>query len=165
MRQRRREPVWFMTLWGGTPDYTCQLTVPSTHQPRRQPLRVRRDDDMNGFLSRIRRAPTVPAMASGCDAAVPGGMLCTSTNGSTNTVTVVRTTPDNFDGRMQHVTLVAVYQSSALTNEFDYALAERAAAIYTAYPRLPKSISAPVVFGGVQSHQTATAAHSPRSIT
>jgi hypothetical protein len=61
---------------------------------------------------------------------------------------VVRTTPDDFDGRMQHVTLVAVYQSSALTNEFDYALAEGSGDIY-GIPTPPEVNQRRVVFGGV----------------
>ena len=140
-----------MTLWGGEPDYTCQLTVAvnGTNLPTANPFVFGATTDMNALF--VSDSPCAYGSGYGVwlvTLPVPGGMLRTSTNGSTNTVTVVRTTPDDFDGRMQHVTLVAVYQSSALTNEFDYALAEGSGDIY-GIPTPPEVNQRRVVFGGV----------------
>jgi hypothetical protein len=148
-----------MTLWGGEPDYTCQMTVAvnGTNLPVANPFVFGATTDMNALF--VSDSPCAYGSGYGVwlvTLPVPGGMLCTSTNGSTNTVTVVRTTPDNFDGRMQHVTLVAVYQSSALTNEFDYALAEGSGDIYGA-PTSPEVNQRTVVFGGVNPTDATTA--------
>ena len=140
-----------MTVWGGTADYTCQMTVTvnGSNLPAANPFVFGTTADTNAVFSS--NAPCAYGSGYGVwlvTLPMPGGMLRTSTNGSTNTVTVVRTTPDDFDGRMQHVTLVAVYQSSALTNEFDYALAEGSGDIY-GIPTPPEVNQRTVVFGGV----------------
>jgi hypothetical protein len=62
---------------------------------------------------------------------VPGLML--RTDGGTNVIIISETTPDSFDGRIYQVTLAAVYQSSALTNVFDYAWAEGSADLGSYY--------------------------------
>jgi uncharacterized repeat protein (TIGR03803 family) len=120
-----------MTLWGGTPDYTCQLTVNinGTNLPAANPFVFGSTSDFNAIFS----ADAPCAYGSGYGVwlvalPVTGGML--HTNGSPNTISVTETTPDSFDGRIQHVTLVAVYQNRALTNNFDYALAEGSGDIY-----------------------------------
>ena len=138
-----------MTLWGGTPDYTCQMTVNinGTNLPAANPFVFGTTTDLNAIFS----ADAPCAYGSGYGVwlvalPVPGGML--HTNGSPNTVSVVETTPDSFDGRIQHVTLVAVYQSRALTNNFDYALAEGSGDIYGT-PTPPEVDQRTAVFGAV----------------
>jgi len=78
------------------------------------------------------------------------------TDGSSNTVSVVETTPDDFDGRIEQITLVAVYQSSALTNVFDYALAEGSGDIF-ATPTPPEVDHRTAVFGAVNPTNATTA--------
>ena len=138
-----------MTLWGGTADYTCQLTVNinGTNLPTASPFVFGTTTDLNAIYN----ADAPCAYGSGYGVwlvalPVPGAML--HTNGSPNTVSVVETTPDSFDGRIQHVTLMAVYQSRALTNNFDYALAEGSGDIYGA-PTPPKTDQRTAVFGAV----------------
>jgi len=120
-----------MTVWGGTPDYTCQMTVTinGTNLPAANPFVFGTTADTNAVFSA--NAPCAYGSGYGVwlvTMPVPSGMLLT--NGSPNTVSVAEATPDSFDGRIQHVTLVAVYQSSVLTNAFDYALAEGSGDIY-----------------------------------
>lgn len=120
-----------MTVWGGTPDYTCQMTVTvnGTNLPAANPFVFGTTTDLNAIFN----ADAPCAYGSGYGVwlvalPVPAGML--HTNGLANTVSVVETTPNNFDGRIQHVTLVSVYQSHTLTNNFNYALAEGSGDIY-----------------------------------
>jgi uncharacterized repeat protein (TIGR03803 family) len=135
-----------MTLWGGTPDYTCQMTVSvnGTNLPAASPFAFGSTTNLSAVFDGD--APCAYGSGYGVwlvTLPVPGGML--HTDGSSNTVEVTETTPDNFDGRIQHVTLVAVYQSSALTNEFDYALAEGSGDIYGT-PTPPEVNQRTVVF-------------------
>ena len=78
-----------MTLWGGTPDYTCQLTVAvnGTNLPTANPFVFGATTDMNALF--VSDAPCAYGSGYGVwlvTLPVPGGMLRTSTNGSTNTV-------------------------------------------------------------------------------
>jgi uncharacterized repeat protein (TIGR03803 family) len=138
-----------MTLWGGTPDYTCQMIVNinGTNLPTANPFVFGTTSDFNALFS----ADAPCAYGSGYGVwlvalPVPGAML--HTNGSPNTVSVVETTPDSFDGRIQHLTLVAVYQSRTLTNNFDYALAEGSGDIYST-PTSGEVDQRTAVFGAV----------------
>jgi hypothetical protein len=138
-----------MTVWGGTADYTCQMTVTvnGSNLPAANPFVFGTTADTNAVFSS--NAPCAYGSGYGVwlvTLPVPGGML--RTDGSTNTVSVAEATPDNFDGRIQHVTLVAVYQSSALTNVFNYALAEGSGDIYGT-PTPPEVDHRTVVFGAV----------------
>ena len=138
-----------ITLWGGEPDFTCQMTVTvnGTNLPVASPFVFGTTNDLNALFD----AGAPCAYGSGYGVwlvtlPVPGGML--HTDGSSNTVSVIETTPDEFDGRIEQVTLVAVYQSSALTNVFDYALAEGSGDIYAA-PTPPEVDHRTVMFGAV----------------
>ena len=122
----------FMTIWGGTADYTCQLTVSvnGTNLPAASPLVFGSTSSLTALFS----SDAACAYGAGYGVwfvalPVPAGMLFT--NGSPNSISVVEATPDSFDGRIQHMTLVAAYQSSALTNVFDYTLAEGSGDIYS----------------------------------
>lgn len=122
-----------MTVWGGTANYVSQMTVAinGTNLPTANPLVFGSTADTNAIFS------TTNANAYGAGSGlwlitlpVPAEMLFK--NGTSNCVSVTQTTPDSFDGRIHHVTLVAIYQSGALTNVFDYALAEGSGDIYRA---------------------------------
>jgi len=138
-----------MTLWGGTPDFTCRMTVTidGASLPAASPFEFGSTTNMSAVFD----VGAACAYGSGYGIwlvalPVPGGML--HTDGSSNTVEVVETTPDGFDGRIQHVTLVAVYESSALTNLLDYTLAEGSGDIYNP-PTAPEVDHRTVVLGAV----------------
>lgn len=119
------------TIWGGTPNYVSEMTVTinGTNLPAANPLVFGTTNDVNPVFS----ATSANAYGSGSGVwlitlPVPTAMLFT--NGTLNTIVVSQNTTNGFDGRVQHVTLLAVYQSSALNNTFDYAIAEGGGDIY-----------------------------------
>ena len=141
-----------MTVWGGTANYTCQMTVTinGTNLPAANPFVFGTTSDTNAVFNAS--APCAYGAGSGLwlvTLPVPGEML--HTDGSSNTVRVVETTPDSFDGRLHHVTLVAVYQSGALSNSFDYALAEGSGDIYGT-PVSPQVDQRTAMFGPVSTN-------------
>jgi uncharacterized repeat protein (TIGR03803 family) len=120
-----------MTVWGGTHDYTCDMTVTvnGTNLPVANPFVFGTTGDLNALFSSD--APCAYGSGYGVwlvAMPIPAGMLFT--NGTPNTISVTETTPDSFDGRIQYVALAAVYQSSALTNAFAYSIAEGSGDIY-----------------------------------
>lgn len=146
-----------MTVWGGTANYTCQMTVAinGTNLPTANPLVFGSTSDANAVFSGA--APCVYGAGSGLWVValpVPGEML--HRDGSINAVSITESTPDSFDGRIHHVTLVAVYQSAALSNQFDYALAEGSGDIYGT-PSAPQ-VNQRTVPLGVVNPTNATAA-------
>ena len=117
-----------ISVWGGTADYTCQMTVNinGTNLPAASPFVFGSTTFMNDAYNIY--APHAYGSGYGTwlvTLPIPGGML--RTDGGTNVIVINETTPDYFDGRIYQVTLAAVYQSSALTNVFDYAWAEGSA--------------------------------------
>jgi uncharacterized repeat protein (TIGR03803 family) len=121
-----------MTVWGGTPDHTCQMTVAvnGTNLPTANPFVFGTTGDLNALFSSD--APCAYGSGYGVwlvAVPIPTGMLFT--NGTPNTISVTEGTPDSFDGRIQYVGLTAVYQSSALTNAFAYSVAEGSGDIYS----------------------------------
>jgi hypothetical protein len=146
-----------MTVWGGTADYVCQMTVNvnGSNLPSADPFVFGTTADANAVFS----ADAPCAYGSGYGVwlvalPVPGEWLFT--NGAVNSVTLVERTPGGFDGRIQHVTLVAVYQAAALANSFDYALAEGSGDIRSS-PSPPQVDRRTAVFGAVNP-TSATAA-------
>jgi hypothetical protein len=144
-----------MTVWGGTANYTCQMnaTVNGASLPGVNPLVFGTTGDANPVFTE--NAPCAYGAGSGLwlvALPVPPDML--HTDGSSNIVNVTVTTPDSFDGRLHHVTLVAVYQSSSLTNQFDYALAEGSGDIY-GNPTVPQVNQRAVMFGADPTNATA----------
>lgn len=114
-----------LTVWGGTADYVCQMTVMvnGTNLPLANPMIFGGTGDTNAVFDA--KAPCAYGSGYGVwlvTMPVPGEYL--RTDGSANRVRVVEETANGFDGRIQHVTLVAVYQSGALANTLDYALVE-----------------------------------------
>ena len=113
------------TIWGGTANYSDQMTVTlnGTNLPLANPLTFGTTADTNAEFSAT--AADVYGVGSGLwlvSVPVPPSVLFK--DGRSNSIVITQTTPDSFDGRIHHVTLLAVYQSSALANTFDFAIAE-----------------------------------------
>jgi hypothetical protein len=120
-----------LTVWGGNASYTSHLSVAinGTNLPAANPLVFGTAADTNTVFSAVQ----ANAYGSGSGAwlvtlPVPGEMLLK--NGQPNSVAITQTTPDSFDGRVHHMTLVAVYQDPALRNQLEYAIAEGSGDIY-----------------------------------
>ncbi len=119
------------TVWGGAANYSDQMSVAinGTNLPLANPLTFGTTADANAEFSST--AADVYGVGSGLWVValpVPPAMLFK--NGATNSIVITQTTPDSFDGRIHHVTLLAVYQSSGLANTFDYAIAEGSGDIF-----------------------------------
>ncbi len=120
-----------LTVWGGSANHLCQLHAAVNGAPLTAPggLVFGTTADATPVFD-----PAVPcAYGSGSGVwlvtlPVAGGRL--RTDGGTNEVVVTLDTPDSFDGRVQHVTLIAVYRSAWLANSLDYAIAEGSGDIY-----------------------------------
>ena len=120
-----------MTVWGGTANYVSEMTVTINGTPLAiaNPLIFGTTNDVNPVFS-----PTsANAYGSGSGVwlvtlPVPSEQLLK--DGTLNTIVVSQTSTNNFDGRVQHVSLLAVYQSAALNNTFDYSIAEGGGDIY-----------------------------------
>jgi hypothetical protein len=113
------------TVWGATANYSDQMTVTvnGTNLPLANPLTFGTTADANAEFSPT--AASVYGVGSGLwlvTLPVPPEMLFK--DGSSNSIVINQTTPDSFDGRIHHVTFLAVYQNSTLANTFDYAIAE-----------------------------------------
>ncbi len=122
-----------MTVWGGTAHYLCNLGVQinGTNVPLTAPLTFGTTNDANAVFSAS--LPSVYGSGSGVwllGVPVPGNLLFQ--DGTSNHVQVTVNTPDSFDGRINQVTLLAVYQAAALHNTFEYAVAEGSGDIYRA---------------------------------
>ncbi len=120
-----------MTVWGGTANYISQMTVTinGTNLSAANPLVFGSTTDANPVFS----ATSANAYGSGSGVwlvtlPVPSEMLLK--DGTPNTIVVSQTSPNGFDGRVQHVTLLVVYQKSSLANTFDYSIAEGGGDIY-----------------------------------
>ncbi|MGC3956485.1 MAG: DUF3344 domain-containing protein [Verrucomicrobiota bacterium] len=120
-----------MTVWGGTANYISQMTVTinGTSLSVANPLIFGSTTDTNPVFS----ATSANAYGTGSGVwlvtlPVPTEMLLK--DGTPNSIIVSQTSPNGFDGRVQHVTLLAVYQKSSLANTFDYSIAEGSGDIY-----------------------------------
>jgi len=121
------------TVWGGTANYISEMTVTVNGMtlPAANPLVFGSTADPNPVFS----ATNANAYGSGSGVwlvtiPIPAGMLFK--DGAANTIIVSQTSPDGFDGRVQHVTLLAVYQRESLSNTFEYSIAEGSGDIYRA---------------------------------
>jgi hypothetical protein len=120
-----------MTVWGGTANYISDMTVTinGTNLPNANPLGFGSTTDTNPVFS----ANSANAYGSGSGVwlvtlPVPPEMLLK--DGTPNIIIISQTSPNGFDGRVQHVTLLAVYQKSSLANIFDFSIAEGGGDIY-----------------------------------
>jgi len=145
------------TVWAGTANYTCQMTVcvNGINLPLANPLVFGTTSDTNAEFS----ATTANAYGSGSGVwlvtiPVPGELLFK--NGASNSIVITQTTPDSFDGRIHHVTLVGVYRNNALTNTLDYAIAEGSGDIFRA-PTGAQVSQRTIVFTALTSTNAVTA--------
>lgn len=120
-----------LTVWGGNASYRshCSVAVNGTNLPAANPLVFGTAADTNAAFSAVQ----ANAYGSGSGVwlvtlPVPGELLLK--NGQPNAVAITQTTPDSFDGRVHHMTLVAVYQNAALRNQLEYVIAEGSGDIY-----------------------------------
>lgn len=119
------------TIWGGTANYISEMTVTinGANLPAANPIIFGSTTDTNPVFS----ANSANTYGSGSGVwlvtlPVPPEMLLK--DGTPNTIIVSQTSPNGFDGRVQHVTLLAIYQKSSLANTFDYSIAEGGGDIY-----------------------------------
>ena len=119
-----------MTVWGGTADYTCGLSVDVNGGNALGGMTLGSTSDANPTFS-----PTQACVyGSGygvwlVSVPVPVGLV--NTDGAANLVSATVTDPTQaFDGRIQQVSMLAVYQDAALNNTFDYVVAEGSGNIY-----------------------------------
>lgn len=146
-----------MTVWGGTANYICNLGVQinGTNVPGVSPLTFGTTTDANAVFSAT--TPSVYGAGAGVWlVGLPVPPELWFKDGTSNHVQLTVTTPDSFDGRINHVTLVAVYQSAALSNEFEYVVAEGSGDIYRAPTGL--QVDARTVSLGTLSQTNATSA-------
>ncbi|MCD6365054.1 MAG: DUF3344 domain-containing protein [Planctomycetes bacterium] len=119
-----------MTVWGGTRDYTCGLAVNVNGASALSEMTMGSTTDANPTFNGVESC----VYGSGygvwlVSVPVPPAML--NTDGSTNAVSVTITdTTQEFDGRIQQVSLLAVYQDASLHNTFDYVVGEGSGDIY-----------------------------------
>jgi len=119
-----------MTVWGGTPDYTCGLAVDINGASALSGLTMGSTSDANPTFSDTE--PCVYGSGYGVwlvSVPLPAGLM--KTDGAANLVSVtVSDETQQFDGRIQQVSLLAVYQDASLNNIFDYVVAEGSGDIY-----------------------------------
>lgn len=145
------------TIWGGTANYTCNLNVEVNGAvvPLAAPLTFGTTNDANATFSAS--VPSVYGAGFGVwvvGIPLPRDLL--HKDGSSNHVQLTVTTPDTFDGRINHVTLLAVHQSAALNNSFDYAISEGSGDIYRT-PTAPQVDARTVALGPIPSGNASSA--------
>jgi len=121
-----------LTLWGGTANYTCKLQarVNGSDVPNMNPLIFGGTNDVNPYFTSTK--PNVYGSGYGVwlvSVPIPGNLF--HSDNSTNLIELIVDTDDNFDGRIQQITLCAIYQKAALSNYFQYVLIEGTGDIYT----------------------------------
>lgn len=138
-----------LTVWGGTADYVCQMhvSVNGSNPPALNPFTFGTTTDTNAVFSGTQPC----AYGSGFGVwlvglPIPSELL--HTNGAANIIRVGRQSPNGFDGRIHHITLVAIYESAALANQFDYAVAEGSGDIRAA-PSAPQVDQRTVMFAAI----------------
>jgi len=138
-----------LTAWGGTADYVCQINVSvnGSNPPALNPFTFGTTTDTNAVFS----ATQPCAYGSGYGVWLVGLPIASEllhTNGSANIIRVGRRSTTGFDGRLHHVTLLAVYESAGLANRFDYAVAEGSGDIRAA-PSAPQVDTRTAAFAAV----------------
>ncbi len=121
-----------LTLWGGTADYTANLSVSvNSNALVLGGLNFGSTSDTNASFSATQ--PNVYGSGYGVWLiGLPVNANYLHTDGSSNTVAITVTTSNSFDGRVMQVSLLSVYLKNTLTNQFQYAIAEGSGDIYNA---------------------------------
>ncbi len=119
------------TIWGGTANYISKLTITinGAPLPGASPLTFGSTADANPVFS----PGEANAYGSGSGVwlvtlPIPPELL--RTDGGLNTIVLTQNSDNGFDGRVQHVTLLALYQRRELANQFDYSIAEGGGDLY-----------------------------------
>ena len=146
-----------LTLWGGTPDYTANLSVSvNSNALVSGGLNFGSTTDSNASFSATQ--PSVYGSGYGVWlVGLPVNTGYLHTDGSSNLVAITVTTSNSFDGRIMQVSLLSIYQQSALSNQFQYAIAEGSGDIYNV-PTSGEVCSRTVAFGGLNLAQVNSAA-------
>ncbi len=119
-----------ITYWGGSAarTNTLNITVNGTSLFTDNSLTFGSTNDANPMFTL--NQPNVYGSGSGVWLlTIPILPSLIYTNGTANIVTIAED-PSTFDGRINQVTFIAVYQNAALNNTFHYALAEGSGDIY-----------------------------------
>lgn len=121
------------TVWGGTADHVCQMsvTVNGARLPAASPMFFGTTADTNAIFS----ANSANAYGSGSGLwliTLPVQPDLLFKDGSSNSITITMDSTDGFDGRVHHVTLLAVYENKDLSGTLDYAIAEGSGDIFKA---------------------------------
>jgi hypothetical protein len=119
-----------MTVWGATADHTCGLSASVNGNSAVSSMTMGSTSDANPTFDGTKTC--VYGGGYGVwlvSVPVSDAMLKTDGSGNAVSVTVTDAT-QNFDGRIQQVSLLAVYQDSTLNNTFDYVVAEGSGDIY-----------------------------------
>ena len=122
-----------LTVWGGTANYTARLGIEfnGVAVPGAAPLAFGSTNDAHPVFNAS--LPSVYGSGSGVwllGIPIPGDLF--RRDGSPNQVRLTLETSDSFDGRVNHVTLLAIRQSAGLTHSLDYVVAEGSGDIYRA---------------------------------
>jgi hypothetical protein len=137
-----------LTFWGGTANYTnmMDVTVNGTSLLGGTPLTFGTTNDANASFSATQ--PSVYGSGSGVwlvSIPVAAGLL--NTDGTANTVQVLETAPTS-DGRISQISLLSVYQQSALNNQFQFSIAEGSGDLYRT-PGVGQTDAREISFGGL----------------
>lgn len=146
-----------LTVWGGTADYTYQMTVSvnGSNPPALNPFTFGTTTDTNAGFSAAQ--PCAYGSSFGVwlvSLPIPGELF--HTNATPNLIRVGMQTSNGSDGRIHHITLVAVTESSALANTLDYALLEGSGDIRAA-PSAPQVDQRTVDFAPVNPSNASAA--------
>ena len=145
-----------LTLWGGEPQFTANLNVSvNSNALVVGGLNFGSTNDTNVSFSATQ--PSVYGSGYGTWlVGLPVSNSFLNTDGSSNLVSITVTTSNEFDGRIFQVTLLSVYQQSALSNEFQYAIAEGSGDIYD-MPSSGEVCSRTAALGGLSVAQVNSA--------
>jgi len=139
-----------LTLWGGTANYTANLAISiNGNSLVTGGLNFGSTSDANVSFSATQ--PSVYGSGSGVWlVGLPVNADYLHTDGTANfiAITVTDTGTGTFDGRLQQVSVLSVYQNAVLNNQFQYAIAEGSGDIYKT-PGTGQTDNRTISFGGL----------------
>lgn len=119
------------TVWGGNANYSAEMsvTVNGTTLAAANPLVFGTPADTNAVFNS--HAASVYGSGSGVWlVSLPVSQELLHRDGSTNSIVITLNSSDGFDGRIHHVTLLALYQDHNLPGTLDYVIAEGSGDIF-----------------------------------